>query len=186
MQCDWSSQVWLLSFIHRFPEFILELNPKKFSKHCWCFYWIFDKSVSNVLALWTGDLERAYHRRFVELQRLRSMWAILVLTWPFLLSASTESEFARTFSQWLCLYNPGNSGQIFCIMVCPGFGLLIIYLSTPTVRSSQSQWVVMAALHCYSWWRWWSDTLWATLIKLWLHSLSCYLQIDVCGDFSTI
>ncbi len=120
MQHDWSSKVWLLSFIDRFPEFNLELNPKKFSKHCWCFYWIFDKSVSNVLALWTGDLERAYHRRFVELQRLRSMWAILVLTWPFLLSASTESEFARTFSQWLYLSNPGNPGQIFCIMVCPG------------------------------------------------------------------
>ncbi len=30
--------------------------------------------------------------------------------------------------------------------------------------------------HCYSWWRWRSDTLWVILIKLWPHSLSCYLQ----------
>ncbi len=35
----------------------------------------------------------------------------------------------------------------------------------------------MAARHCHSWWRWWSVTLWATLMRLWLHSLSCYLQL---------
>jgi hypothetical protein len=40
-----------------------------------------------------------------------------------------------------------------------------------------SQQVIVAAHHCYSWWRWWSDTLWATLIKLWLHSLLCQIQI---------
>ncbi len=27
--------------------------------------------------------------------------------------------------------------------------------------------------------RWWSDTLWVTLIRLWLHWLSCYCQIVV-------
>jgi hypothetical protein len=26
---------------------------------------------------------------------------------------------------------------------------------------------------------WWSDTLWATLIRLWLHALLCYLHIVV-------
>jgi len=32
----------------------------------------------------------------------------------------------------------------------------------------------MAVRHCYSLWRWQSDTLWVTLIRLWLHSfLSC-------------
>jgi len=31
--------------------------------------------------------------------------------------------------------------------------------------------------------KWWSDTLWATLIRLWLHSLSCYFQI-VIGEIS--
>ncbi len=29
------------------------------------------------------------------------------------------------------------------------------------------------------WWRLWSDTLWETLIRLWLHSSSFYLQIAV-------
>jgi hypothetical protein len=37
----------------------------------------------------------------------------------------------------------------------------------------------MAVCHCYSWWRWWSETLWATLIRLWLQPVSCYLQIVV-------
>jgi hypothetical protein len=35
----------------------------------------------------------------------------------------------------------------------------------------------MAARHCRSWWRWWSITLWATLMRLWLHSLLCYLKL---------
>jgi hypothetical protein len=52
---------------------------------------------------------------------------------------------------------------------------------THCLRSWLSHWVVMATCHCYSWWRWWSDTLWVSLIRLWLHSLSCYLQIVVVG-----
>jgi hypothetical protein len=39
--------------------------------------------------------------------------------------------------------------------------------------------VVMSACLCYSWWWWRSDTLWATLIRLWLHSSSCCLQSNV-------
>jgi hypothetical protein len=31
-----------------------------------------------------------------------------------------------------------------------------------------SQSGVMAACDFYSWWRWWSDTLWVTLIRIWL------------------
>jgi hypothetical protein len=27
----------------------------------------------------------------------------------------------------------------------------------------------MAARQYYSWWRWWSDNLWMTLTRLWLH-----------------
>jgi hypothetical protein len=45
---------------------------------------------------------------------------------------------------------------------------------------------VMAAHHCYAICneqRWWSDTLWATLMRLWLHSLLCYLQIVVAENF---
>jgi hypothetical protein len=33
---------------------------------------------------------------------------------------------------------------------------------------------LLAALQSCWWWKWSSDTLWATLIRLWLHSLSCY------------
>ncbi len=53
------------------------------------------------------------------------------------------------------------------------------YLHQLSWGSWWNQWVVMASHHCYSWWSWWSDTLWETLIRLWLHSLSCYLQIII-------
>jgi hypothetical protein len=79
-----------------------------------------------------------------------------------------------------CFWNCDRSaGQRFCVMVCSDFGLIIMYSFTPTVRSWWSQWVVMAACHCYLWWRWWSDTLWVVLIRLWPHSLLCCLQIVV-------
>jgi hypothetical protein len=77
---------------------------------------------------------------------------------------------------WKC---DRNSGCRFCIMVHPDLGRLLYTQSTPTIRSWWSQWVVMAACHCYLWCRWWSDTLWATLIRFWLHLLLCYLQIAV-------
>ncbi len=32
-----------------------------------------------------------------------------------------------------------------------------------SIRNWCSQWVAMAPCHCYSWWGWWSDTLWVTL-----------------------
>ncbi len=44
------------------------------------------------------------------------------------------------------------------------------------------QWQWLSAHHCHTWWSWWSDTLWATLIRSWLHSLSCYLQ-DVVENY---
>jgi hypothetical protein len=44
---------------------------------------------------------------------------------------------------------------------------------------------IMAAHHCYSWWRWWSDTLWATLIRLWVCSFSVP-SICCRGDLFTI
>jgi hypothetical protein len=37
----------------------------------------------------------------------------------------------------------------------------------------------MAGHHCYLWWRWWSDTLWLTLIRWCLYSLSCFIQVVV-------
>jgi hypothetical protein len=72
-----------------------------------------------------------------------------------------------------------NSSHRFCVMVCPDFWLIIVYLSTPNMRSLWSQWVVMAACHCHSLGRGQSDILCATLIMLWLHRLSCYFQIVV-------
>ncbi len=68
--------------------------------------------------------------------------------------------------------------QIFVYLFAWKSGLITVYLSTPlTVKSWWSQCVVMAVHHCYSWWRWWLDTLWVTLTRSWPHSLSCYLQV---------
>ncbi len=41
----------------------------------------------------------------------------------------------------------------------------------------------MAAYHCYLWWRWWSDMLWVTLIRLRLVSF-VMLPPNYCGYFS--
>ncbi len=45
-------------------------------------------------------------------------------------------------------------------MFARNFEELVIYVSIPTVASWWSQWGVIAASHCHSWCRWWSDTLW--------------------------
>jgi hypothetical protein len=68
-----------------------------------------------------------------------------------------------------------NSGCRSLYNSLPKFGLVIIYLCKPTVGSWWSQWGVMAARQWYSSWRWWFDTLWVTLIRLWSHSfLVCW------------
>jgi hypothetical protein len=54
-----------------------------------------------------------------------------------------------------------------------------ICLSTLTIESWWTQWIVMTGHHCYLWWRWWSDTLWLTLIRWCLYSLSCFIQVIV-------
>ncbi len=79
-----------------------------------------------------------------------------------------------------------TSGHRFPRMVWLKFWAGYTYVSTSTIGSQWSPWVVMAAHHCYLWWRWWSDTLWATLIRLWLHSLLCCHQIvvvEICLQF---
>ncbi len=81
------------------------------------------------------------------------------------------------------------SGCRFYIMGLPEIvcRLLYTYLHPP-IRRWWSQWVVMVALHCYLWCScWWSDTLWATLIRLWLLSLSYYLQtvLEISLQFQT-
>jgi hypothetical protein len=59
--------------------------------------------------------------------------------------------------------------QMYVEWFAQKFWQIIVWLSTPH----------LADHHSYSWWRWWSDTLWATLIRLWPHSLSCYPQTVV-------
>ncbi len=43
---------------------------------------------------------------------------------------------------------------------------------------------VMAASHCYSWWRWWFDTLCSTLIKLCLWTHSCHVSFGLTRIFT--
>ncbi len=79
-----------------------------------------------------------------------------------------------------------NSRHRFLEWFAWTFVHVAIYLCTPTVGSWQRQWVIKAAHHCYSQWRWWSDTLWATLIRLWLYSLPCCLPFLCCGELCAI
>jgi hypothetical protein len=57
---------------------------------------------------------------------------------------------------------------IFCFfwpVFCSDIGLIVLYIST--FRTWWRQWVVMAADHCYSWWRWWSDhTHWQVRLQI--------------------
>jgi hypothetical protein len=69
-----------------------------------------------------------------------------------------------------------NSGCRFCRMVClKSWADFYTLIYTPLSGAEEAQWVVRPAHHCFLWWRWWSDTLWVTLVRLWLHLLSCNL-----------
>jgi hypothetical protein len=63
---------------------------------------------------------------------------------------------AKTWKvNWCVIFGGGGA---FCTLFHN-----ITYLSTPIVGSCwSSQWVVLAACHSFSWWRWWLDTLWST------------------------
>lgn len=57
----------------------------------------------------------------------------------------------------------------------------IVILSTATVGSWWSQWVVMAIVYGYSWWRWRFSLEWVTHIRLWpLLSGSMVFRIWTC------
>jgi len=88
-----------------------------------------------------------------------------------LLELWTDSSLVNVAETWKvtwCVFFGG--GGAFCTLFHN-----ITYLSTPIVGSCwSSQWVVLAACHSYS--CWWLDTLYQ-LQKVWLHSLSCYLEI---------
>jgi hypothetical protein len=108
------------------------------------------------------------------------------LTWKLVLEAIIPLSFvlgllalARLNSPRICSIQ--LQYQILCGLVCA-----YLHPLTRSAPSWSSHCVVMAACCCCLWWRWWSDALWATLIRLWLHLLSCYLQIVVLEIFSVI
>jgi hypothetical protein len=78
---------------------------------------------------------------------------------------------------WTCDRNSGCS----CLMVCPFW--VDNYICLPTL--TWGQWVVMAACHCQLFMiRWHGLRLCeATHMRLWLHSLSCYLQKNLLSRF---
>ncbi len=75
------------------------------------------------------------------------------LSLPIAYEDSTEIRM-QMYVEWFC---PKVLAD-YCVLIC-----------TPHLADHLS----------YSWWRWWSDTLWATLIRLWPHSLLCYPQTVV-------
>lgn len=92
---------------------------------------------------------------------------------------------AKTWKVTWCVFFGG--GGAFCTL----FGN-ITYLSTSIVGSCwSSQWVVLAARHSYSWWRWWLDTLWSTAEELCSNTevhlqLPKYTWLHVHGSFKII
>jgi hypothetical protein len=122
-----------------------------------------------------GDMQApAFGKQYVlVLQGWVDLWnsvsAILHIICSWVL-ANITSESSHCFQK-----GNRNSGHRLCMMVCPSFWEDYYMLIYTTVGSWWTQWVVMAACHCRSWWRWRSLTLWVTLIMLWLHSLSCHL-----------
>ncbi len=79
-----------------------------------------------------------------------------------------------------CSFQKCNEKQhVDCLEFFAQFGLIIIYYLHPLIEIWWTQGVIRAACHCYSWWRCSFDNLWVSLVRLWWHSLSYYLQIDI-------
>jgi hypothetical protein len=113
-----------------------------------------------MLALYRDKLKwnEAYpHKLITAWRRILSTLFISYVSW---LLAMIESSccFQKCNRNWghRCLYN-GLSESLDVIYIHP---------------LELMKWGVMVVCHCCSWWRWWSETLWVTLIKLWLHTLS--------------
>jgi hypothetical protein len=124
---------------------------------------------------------------------------LLMYSWAFCKSA--QSPFCISFEHFtwgLCLWPLVNNflklscNSTVCAIpdilgvlhklsssLLPELILSLILSPVFQYSESRSQWVVIGASHCCSWWRSWFDTLWTTLIRLWLNSSSCYLQIVV-------
>jgi hypothetical protein len=87
---------------------------------------------------------------------------------------------ANIMTSWLSLWLTfGNvaepQGADFHIIVFLKIWADYIYTYIYTaifVRSWWSEWGVVAATHCHSWWRWWANTLWVTLTRIVTTTLS--------------
>jgi hypothetical protein len=81
---------------------------------------------------------------------------LLAVSW---VQANIMTESSHRFQE--CNRNSGHNRLYNGLPKVFGFIIVLIYT---LVRSWWSQFRVMAARHCYSWWRWWSNTMWVTLI----------------------
>ncbi len=134
---------------------------------------------------------------------VRSWWSSVGQSWSSL--SLLDLWWTRWWSDtlWVTLilrfYDCSHSCHVtFQIVVVHWFarnsGWIIVYLFPllhPPLGADEISWVFMAQLVTARfvmlglWWRWWSDTLWATLIRfLGLQSfLSCYLSNYCCRHF---
>jgi hypothetical protein len=98
--------------------------------------------------------------------KTRSDW----FTYTFFLFLSCASWYHdQVFLLLLEMQRKLRTG-FFCLSDSLSFWVIVIYISTATVRSLRSHWVVMLHSHCYSWWRWWSDSIEWHSWRLWPHS----------------
>jgi hypothetical protein len=178
VQCCWADGILQGPFLSSFLDILLssdlgccllmytitalesaQEHVRKLSYISPCMWWQSDMKLKKFLSIIESSL---VYPVLYDSKR----WVLCV----FRSSLSSWSGFKNASVVLVCLVCS------MCLKIAQNFGLIVMFLSTPTVGSWWNQLVPMAACHCYLWWRWWSDTLWATLIRLWLHFLSCYLQ----------
>jgi hypothetical protein len=114
--------------------------------------------------LLSGILAKPNTAGFPNTAELVAAWMRMLFSFVItcLLIASQHHDCVFLL-RWKC---NRNSGCRICMNVCPHFEWFILCLYMPPIVSWWSQWVVVAACPCSSWWRWWSDTLWAKLWKV--------------------
>jgi hypothetical protein len=126
--------------------------------------------------------------------------AAVIAVWSTALQQYVRSHHCHQ-PNWKPWQTSHSLKQSFCPLEDPGFvdlfaqilsGFLYAYLLHPLSGADESLCVVMPLITAILWW--WrvmglidgSDTLWATLIRLWQHSFSCLCSNCSCGDFSAI
>jgi len=121
--------------------------------------------------------------------KLVAAWMSILLTFQ-LATIYTSWVLANIMTSWLSLWLAfGNvaepQGADFHIIVFQKIWADYIYTYIYTaifVRSWWSEWGVVAATHCHSWWRWWANTLWVTLTRVVTTTLSYqYVNFGLAG-----